>query len=106
VKKIAVIAPGDVRFGFALGGVRQVVSDGANVDEQLGALTRDPDIGVVIVDERLVPGTAQRRLRELERHWTGLFVVLPAPGKVVPAEEDYVLRLIRRAIGYQVRLSP
>jgi vacuolar-type H+-ATPase subunit F/Vma7 len=41
----------------------------------------------------------------LEGRWPGLVVVLPAPLRTQVAEEDYVLQLIRRAIGYQVRLS-
>ena len=35
----------------------------------------------------------------------GMVVLLPAPAAGAPLEEDYVLRLIRRAIGYQVRLG-
>ena len=106
MRRIAVVTPADARLGFALGGVRQVTSEPASLDACLRALMADAAIGVVVVDERLVPGPAQQRLRELERRWTGLFVVLPAPGKAAAVAEDYVLRLIRRAIGYQVRLSP
>jgi vacuolar-type H+-ATPase subunit F/Vma7 len=106
VRKIVVVAPADARHGFALAGVRQATSAAADLDEILRALMRDPATGVVIVDERLVAGPAQERLRELERRWAGLVVVLPAPGEAVRIEEDYALRLIRRAIGYQVRLSP
>lgn len=100
------MTPADARLGFALGGVRQMTSEPAGLEACLRGLMADVDTGVVVVDERLVPGVAQQRLRELERRWTGLFVVLPAPGEAVPAAQDYVLRLIRRAIGYQVRLSP
>lgn len=106
MRTIVVVTPADARLGFALGGVHQVTSDPAGLDTCLRGLMADPDTGVVVVDERLVPGPAQQRLRELERRWTGLFVVLPGPGKAAPATEDYALRLIRRAIGYQVRLSP
>jgi vacuolar-type H+-ATPase subunit F/Vma7 len=106
VRKIVVIAPADARHGFALAGVRQVTSVPAELEATLGELLRDPATGVVIVDERLVAGPAQQRLRELERRSAALVVVLPAPGEAARIEEDYVLRLIRRAIGYQVRLSP
>ena len=106
MKRIVVIAPADARHGFALAGVRQLTSAPADLDATLQELMRDPATGVVIVDERLVAGPAQQRLRQLERRWTGLVVVLPAPGEAVRIEEDYALRLIRRAIGYQVRLSP
>jgi hypothetical protein len=31
--------------------------------------------------------------------------VLPAPEKAAAVEEDYALRLVREAVGYQVRMS-
>ena len=106
MRRIVVVTPADADLGFALAGVRQVTSEPAGLEACLRGLMAEVDTGVVVVDERLVPGPAPQRLRELERRWAGLLVVLPAPGKAVPAAEDYVLRLIRRAIGYQVRLSP
>ncbi len=106
MKRIAVVAPADARHGFALAGVRQATSAPAELEATLRELMSEPAIGVVIVDERLVAGPARQRLAELERRWPGLVVVLPAPGEAVPIAEDYALRLIRRAIGYQVRLSP
>ena len=106
MRRIVVVAPADARHGFALAGVRQVTAEPAELEVTLRELLRDPATGVVIVDERLVEGPAQQRLRELERRSTGLVVVLPAPGEAVRVEEDYALRLIRRAIGYQVRLGP
>jgi len=106
MKKIVVVTPTDAGHGFALGGVTQLTTVPAALPTMLGQLARDPENGVVIVDERLLTERAREEIASLERHWQGLVVVLPSPGKAVAAEEDYVLRLIRRAIGYQVRLNP
>ena len=106
MKKIVTITPPDAAHGFALAGVKQLVLTPSELDATLLELMRDPATGVIIIDERLVARPAQRRIEEIERRWPGLVVVLPAPGKPQRAEEDYVLRLIRRAIGYQVRLTP
>jgi V/A-type H+-transporting ATPase subunit F len=106
LKKIIAITPLDARFGFALAGVRQLIRVPQELDATLLELAGDPTTGVVIIDERLVAGAAQRRIEDLERRWPGLAVVLPTPGKPARAAEDYALRLIRRAIGYQVRLAP
>jgi hypothetical protein len=54
----------------------------------------------------LTDAPLQARLRDIERHFSGAVVVLPAPGTVARPEDDYALRLIRRAIGYQIRLQP
>jgi V/A-type H+-transporting ATPase subunit F len=106
VKKVVVIAPPDARHGFALTGVRQVTSSAGELPAILVDVVRDPLTGVVIVDERLAVGAVRQQIRALERRWPGLVVVLPAPERAGrEAEEDYVLQLIRRAIGYQVRLN-
>jgi V/A-type H+-transporting ATPase subunit F len=106
VRKIVVIAPPDARPGFALAGVRQLSASPEELPALLRQLVRDPANGALIVDERLATGGAREYIRELDRRWTGLVIVLPAPERAgAVTEEDYVLQLIRRAIGYQVRLS-
>ena len=44
-------------------------------------------------------------LRELEQAWNGVLLVLPSPEKPPAEVEDYAARLIRKAIGYHVRLN-
>ena len=66
----------------------------------------DPDSGVVVIDERLLTGIGEERFREMERRWYGMLIVLPSPEKVgAEGVEDYAQRLIKRAIGYHVRLQ-
>lgn len=105
MKKIVFITPVDARYGFSLTGVRQLVLVSEELEQRLLKLVDDPEIGVVVVDDRLTRGLSPERLRAIERRWPGVIIVLPAPAKVALAEEDYALRLIRRAIGYQVRLT-
>jgi V/A-type H+-transporting ATPase subunit F len=105
MKRIVVLTPSDARHGFSLTGVRQQVVDPAALENALLELTGDPGIAVLVVDERLITSAAQDRIAALERRWAGLLVVLPAPEPRVETGEDYALRLIRRAIGYQVRLN-
>jgi len=105
VKGIVVITPPDATHGFALAGVRQLNATADTTPAALHELSRDPATGVVIIDERLVSRPLREQIRVLEGRWPGLVVVLPAPLRAKVAEEDYVLQLIRRAIGYQVRLS-
>jgi V/A-type H+-transporting ATPase subunit F len=105
VKSVIVVTPADARPGFALAGVTQLTPGPGRLPQELRALLEDPDVGLVVVDERLAGGELQASLRELERWSPGMIVLLPAPAAGAPLEEDYVLRLIRRAIGYQVRLG-
>ena len=106
MKGIVFLTPPDARYGFDLTGVRQQVVGAPGLEASLGELTGDPRIGVIVVDERLIGPAAEERLGRLERLWHGLLVVLPAPEPRGEEGEDYALRLIRRAIGYQVRFNP
>ncbi|MGB5105020.1 MAG: V-type ATP synthase subunit F [Steroidobacteraceae bacterium] len=106
MKEIVVLTPEDARCGFALTGVRQLTLVPRDLQATLQELSRDPATGVIVVDERLLADGAQAQLGGIERRWSGLVVVLPSPERAARIEEDYALSLIRRAIGYQVRLSP
>lgn len=105
MKGIVVITPPDATHGFELAGVRQLTAAADSTAAAVRELSRDPATGVVIIDERLVTRPLREQMRVLEGRWPGLVVVLPAPVRAKIVEEDYVLQLIRRAIGYQVRLS-
>ena len=106
MKRVVVITPVDAAAGFSLGRVSQLTCTPREAEELIRQQLSDPAIGVVAVDERLLAGIDETRLREMERRWPGVFVVLPAPAKEGEAvAEDYALRLIRRAIGYHVRLQ-
>jgi V/A-type H+-transporting ATPase subunit F len=100
------ITPADARYGFILTGAGQLVIETGQAEETLLKVLADPDCKVAVIDERLISGIAPERLRELEKRWHGVLVVLPAPAEAgAEAAEDYALRLIRRAIGYHVRLQ-
>jgi V/A-type H+-transporting ATPase subunit F len=111
MKKITFITPRDAIYGFSLTGISQVVSDASETEETLKQAMEETEDGLVIIDERLVipgresRGLSEERLRELEHQWQGILLVLPSPDKPPAEAEDYAARLIRRAIGYHVRLK-
>ncbi|MCK5139567.1 MAG: V-type ATP synthase subunit F [Thermodesulfovibrionia bacterium] len=105
MKKIAFITRGDAEYGFTLAGVNQYVTELENAEKMLREIVSEPDTGLVIIDERLLEGINDEKLRALERTWHGILIVLPAPERARIEIEDYAARLIRRAIGYHVKLS-
>ncbi len=105
MKKIAFITPLDAEYGFSLTGIGQYPVDAVHAEGKLREVMGDPDAGLVIIDERLLAGLGEERIRGLEHGWPGIFLVLPSPEKAPPEAEDYAARLIRRAIGYHVRLK-
>lgn len=114
MKKMVFITTADAEYGFLLGGAPQVIAERPQADDALSSALIDPDMGLVIVDERLLApkagetaeeGISPERLRRVEQDWEGVLLVLPAPERPQEAAEDYATRLIRRAIGYHVRIN-
>lgn len=105
MKKIVFITARDAEYGFRLTGLSHYAIDQAEVEGVLDALMEDPDNGLIIIDERLMGKGIEERMRELEGRWNGILLALPSPEMLPPEAEDYAARLIRRAIGYHVRLN-
>jgi vacuolar-type H+-ATPase subunit F/Vma7 len=105
VKKILVLTPAPPVNGFAIAGVIAREAVPIELPRLIDDATGDSSVGVLVIDERLIGPPAQERLREVERRWPGAVVVLPSPAKPARPEDDYAHRLIRRAIGYQVRVQ-
>jgi vacuolar-type H+-ATPase subunit F/Vma7 len=94
-----------VEPGFALASLRVRTSDPAGAASALEELATEPRTGVVLVQSDLYDAAAGPELRRLERQT--LPVLLPFPGPrwaARPSAEEYVVELLRRAIGYRVRL--
>lgn len=105
MKRIVFITTHDAEYGFSLAGVTQYSVNVEDSEDILKSVISEVDTGVVVIDERLIKGINEERLREMERRWYGVLLILPAPERVGVEAEDYARRLIQRAIGYHVRLN-
>ncbi|MDI6801934.1 MAG: V-type ATP synthase subunit F [Thermodesulfovibrionales bacterium] len=105
MKKIVFITLKDAEYGFSLAGVTQYAVAVREAEDTLKKALAEPDAGVIVIDERLIKGISEEKMKNWEEKWYGVFLILPAPEKPVVEIEDYALRLIRRAIGYHVRLK-
>lgn len=104
MNRIVVLTPSDADNGFACGGAIQHAVPPGQTATTLQQALGEAESGVVILDERLVAEVGEELLHELEERFPGVLVVLPAPGGSTGGE-DYATRLIRRAIGYQVKVQ-
>ena len=92
--------------GFALAGLQ---ADPLGPTESLEALfagfARQPDVGVVLLQEEIYDGLPEEVRGRLDRSAHPFVVPFPGPAweALAPAEER-VIELLRRAIGYRVRL--
>ena len=72
---------------------------------RLAALADDPAVGLVLLEERLQQALPVEFAQRLERQPRPLVAMFPSPHfGAEQAAEEAVLELLRRAIGYRVRL--
>jgi len=93
--------------GIALAGLAPIVaSTGTEAASAFAALSREPAKGgVVLIEQALHDALPPATRRQLRRD--GLPIVMPFPGAAVglgAAPEHELLEILRRAIGYRVRL--
>lgn len=103
---VGVVAEPAVAVGFELAALAVAhAGDPSAAREAARELASDPDVGVILIQEELVDD-----LLELEADLRGVggAVLVPFPGPVWTerpgAAREHVARILRRAIGYQVRL--
>lgn len=94
-------------LGYRLAGVElREASTAEEMGRKAEALSADPGIRLVILDEDLFRGLPRALQRKLEESRKPVFIPVPSlplrKGALPP--EEYVARLIRRAVGYQVRI--
>jgi vacuolar-type H+-ATPase subunit F/Vma7 len=105
MKKILVLTPAPPVGGFAIAGVIAREAVPIELPRLIDEAIADSSVGLLVIDERVIGPQARENIREVERRWRGAVVVLPSPSKPGEPEEDDAHRLIRRAIGYQVRVQ-
>lgn len=106
MKEILILTPADSMPGFALTGVRQQSIVPEKSWPAIQQACTDQDVGVLVVDTRLLEKLDPQRLRELTDRWAGVLVTLPAPADRRSSPTDALQRLVQRALGYHVRLQP
>lgn len=105
MKRIVFITPVDAEYGFKLAGVGHYVTGREDIEKTIIVATDQHDTGIIIIDERLLKGIAEEKVKEIEKQWKGILLILPSPERPEVEIDDYASRLIRRAIGYHVRLK-
>jgi len=104
---VRVLATPALASGFRLAGL--VTDDVANTDDigpLLAARSAEPGLGILIVEQRLLDAAPDVVRREVERRPVPIIVPVPTPawGERPADAEELILELLRRAIGYRVKL--
>lgn len=105
--RVGVVATAPVALGFNLTGLRPwVASSVEEAEERLAASSREGGWGLVLVQEELLPASASTA-SEGSAPSLPIVVPFPGPARERPVDEAraYVTELLRRAVGYRVRLG-
>lgn len=105
--RLVVITDPDTALGFRLTGVE--VTEVAGVEEateRLLALLKARESGVVIYNEEYHRALPEKSRAALEESITPVFFAVPVAraGRLGEPREEYLARLLRRAIGYQLKI--
>ena len=92
--------------GFALAGIAADAGDDQGaVEAALRSLLARGDLGVVLLEESLYAALAPDLRTLVDRVAQPVVVPFPGPAwRAAPSAEEQVVELLRRAIGYRVRL--
>lgn len=97
----------ETALGFALAGIStsraQTPREGAELVLELASR---PEVGVLLVEDVFYDALSDAAKRALERRPVPITVPFPGPSWAAPEEEAEALlvEILRRAIGYRVRL--
>jgi vacuolar-type H+-ATPase subunit F/Vma7 len=97
----------ETALGFRLAGIgARTAETPEELLAQAEAVRSDPGVRLVLLDESLFGQIPEKQKRRLEDCRSPLFVPIPVfrPSKGAVKPEEYVARLMRRAIGYQIRI--
>jgi V/A-type H+-transporting ATPase subunit F len=95
-------------LGFRLAGVPVEEVADAGASDRLAALIEEPGLGLLAIDDVFVDRVPQVVLERVGRQGVPMVLpfTLPARWEDGMAGEAYVAALIRRAIGYHIKLQP
>jgi len=104
--RVKVLSRPGVASGFALAGIRPILAESATeAATRLDDLVNDATVGVVLIEQTLYDQLGPATIEALSRRELPLVVPFPGPSRQpAPTPEAYVIELLRRAIGYRVRL--
>ena len=92
--KLAVVGGSEFVVGFQLAGVRDMIETDSNCFTQLKDLKNKKEIGVVIVDEKIMENLELHQRQDIEASVEPVFIPVSAK-----AEQDSLKRLIKKSIG-------
>lgn len=106
--RVRVLASTATASGYRLAGLTtDEVANRSAAGDRLAAAAADADVGIILVEQALLDAVPPAVRRAVDRRPLPILVPIPAANWThAPSEgESYIIELLRRAIGYRVRLQ-
>jgi vacuolar-type H+-ATPase subunit F/Vma7 len=108
VAEFLIIAGPDAAPGFRLGGFDCIeVEEGEDISSIIEGIEKEGRYGLVCIEERFLRGVSGDIMRSIKKRGLPVIVPISIPGAWTEGEpeESPIARLIRRAIGYHIKLK-
>lgn len=92
--KIAAAGGSEFIVGFQLAGIKDTVEIGSNYFSELKNLKSRKDVGIVIVDEKILDNLEPHQRQNIDASVDPVFIPVSAK-----AEQDSLRRLIKKSVG-------
>ncbi|MEK6946738.1 MAG: V-type ATP synthase subunit F [Nanoarchaeota archaeon] len=92
--KIAAVGGSEFIVGFQLAGIRDTIGLNGNSYSELKSMKSRKDIGIVIVDEKILDGLEPHQRLDIDASVEPVFI--PVSTKV---EQDSLRKLIKKSVG-------
>ena len=103
--KLAIICPEKLSKGFELTGVKVFTSDSSDRTKDLLFETIEgKQTGLIVLPQEHLESFEERTLKALEKLDFPLIVPIPMIKESEGKPEAYVAQMVRRAIGYEIKL--
>ncbi len=105
--KVVVLAEPETADGFRLAGVDVIeVKEGEQARKKLAELLDDDTVGIIALSEDFEPYIDERTKMKIEKIYRPIVVNIPSKKKLEIRERgEYLRSLIRRAIGFEIKLG-
>lgn len=106
--RLTIVTRPGAGLGFRLAGATVEEVDEAHGARRIAALVREPGLGILAVDETLLRQVPAAALERAGRDGVPIVLpfTLPARWEEQAGADAYVAALIRRAIGYHIKIQP
>lgn len=92
--KLAVLGNNEFVVGFQLAGIKDFVEVAGNYYNELKEMKNRKEIGIVVVDEKIMESLEQHQRIDIEASVQPVFIPVSAK-----AEQDSLKKLIKKSIG-------